>query len=883
MPVLSIGDKRLGAMLLERGFVSDDGLQRAIGRHAEMGGRLAEVLVGLGVVSEQRIARAIEEAIGIPLVALPRAQVDPEALNKVPAETALELRAFPFHVTNNRLRVAFVDPLDALAVEELEDVSDCIIEPYQALSAELAWALATYYPELGLTPPAEVNPQLGQRVGDLAKSLGLITDEQLKNALEQQGRTGGLLGHILLEQGFLSEVQLAELLAEQAELPFVAKLEGLKVSEKIASSLLRVDALQYRAVPFREDDGVLVVALADPRKGTEVAEIIPRPVTFVVAPESQVQRLTERLYDADKGRLGETLMASNKLRREQLREALAKQNKLGRVKPLGEILVDLGYVTREDVQNALSKQRIGGGRLEDTLVQSGKISPEMLARSLAMQLGYEFVEENVPVDPFVVTLVPEGTIRRYNVMPLRLEGSAVVLAMKDPRHIFALDDIRLITGREIRPAVATEETLIRLINRYYRSGDSMEDLAKAALEEIGDKEEISDDSNLDDTALVKVVNNIIRESVLNDISDIHIEPRPDKVVVRVRKDGALREYMTMPKGVAGAMSARIKIMGRLNIAERRLPQDGRVRFKDKNMEVDLRLSTLPTVYGEKAVMRILKKATSIPEIEQLGFADYNLERFTDTIQKPYGIFLITGPTGSGKSFTTFSILKRIATPDVNVTTVEDPVEYEIPGINQTQVNVKAGLTFASALRSFLRQDPDVIMIGEIRDTETAKIAVEAALTGHLVIATLHTNDSAGAVTRLEEMGVEPFNISASLLGVLAQRLVRRVCNECRVAYTPDPDILRRLDLDEKQLAGASLFRGVGCDKCNGTGYNGRAAIHELLSVADGVETAIVQGKSSTDIKEIAVQGGMKTLRDDGVFKAFSGLTTLEEVLAKTTD
>lgn len=341
--------------------------------------------------------------------------------------------------------------------------------------------------------------------------------------------------------------------------------------------------------------------------------------------------------------------------------------------------------------------------------------------------------------------------------------------------------------------------------------------------------------------------------------------------------------MTMPKGVAGAMAARIKIMGRLNIAERRLPQDGRVRYKDKSLEVDLRLSTLPTVYGEKSVMRILKKATSIPEIEQLGFADYNLERFTDTIQKPYGIFLITGPTGSGKSFTTFSILKRIATPDVNVTTVEDPVEYEIPGINQTQVNVKAGLTFASALRSFLRQDPDVIMIGEIRDTETAKIAVEAALTGHLVIATLHTNDSAGAVTRLEEMGVEPFNISASLLGVLAQRLVRRVCSECRVAYTPDADVLRRLGLEERQVAGANLFRGVGCDKCNGSGYNGRAAIHELLTVGGGVETAIVQGKSSTDIKEIAVQSGMKTLRDDGVFKALAGVTTLEEVLAKTTD
>jgi type IV pilus assembly protein PilB len=883
MAVLSIGDKRLGAMLLERGFVTDDGLQRAISRHAETGGRLAEVLVGLGVVSEQRIARAIEEAIGIPLVSLPRAQIDPEALTKVAAETALELRAFPFHLSGNRLRVAFVDPMDALAIEELEDAADCIIEPYQALAAELAWALATYYPELGLTPPAEVNPHLAQRVGDLARNQGLISGAQLERALEQQGRTGGLLGHILLEQGALNEVQLAELLAQQAELPFVARLEGTKVSEQLRSSLLRVDALQYRAVPFREQDGTLVVALADPRKGPEVAEIIPRPVTFVVAPESQVQALTEQLYDADKGRLGETLLASNKLRREQLREALAEQNKLGRVKPLGEILIDLGYVSREDVQNALSKQRVGGGRLEDTLVQAGKISPEMLARSLAMQLGYEFVDEGVAVDPFVITLVPEGTIRRYNVMPLRLEGSSLVLAMKDPRHVFALDDIRLITGREIRPAVATEDTLLRLINRYYRSGDSMEQLAQAALEEIGEQDAFEDDSSLDDTALVKVVNNIIRESILNDISDIHIEPRPDKVIVRVRKDGTLREYMTMPRGVAGAMAARIKIMGRLNIAERRLPQDGRVRFKDKNLEVDLRLSTLPTVYGEKAVMRILKKASSIPEIEQLGFADYNLERFTDTIQKPYGIFLITGPTGSGKSFTTFSVLKRIATPDVNVTTVEDPVEYEIPGINQTQVNVKAGLTFASALRSFLRQDPDVIMIGEIRDTETAKIAVEAALTGHLVIATLHTNDAAGAVTRLEEMGVEPFNISASLLGVLAQRLVRKVCSECRIAYTPDPDTLRRMGLDERGLGGATLYRGVGCEKCSGSGYNGRHAIHELLTVETAIENAIVQGKSSSEIKDIAAQGGMKTLREDGIFKAFAGITTLEEVLARTTE
>jgi type IV pilus assembly protein PilB len=339
----------------------------------------------------------------------------------------------------------------------------------------------------------------------------------------------------------------------------------------------------------------------------------------------------------------------------------------------------------------------------------------------------------------------------------------------------------------------------------------------------------------------------------------------------------------MPKATSGALIARIKIMGGLNIAERRVPQDGRVRFKDRNVETDLRLSTLPTVYGEKAVMRVLKKAASIPEIEQLGFADYNFRAFEDVISKPYGMFLITGPTGSGKSFTTFSILKRVARPEVNVTTVEDPVEYEIPGINQTQVNIKAGMDFARALRAFLRQDPDIIMVGEIRDHETAKISMEAALTGHLLIATLHTNDSSGAIVRLTEMGIEPFNVSASLIGVLAQRLVRKVCDHCRVEYTPEPDVLRRLELDPKEVAGKTLYRGVGCEKCSGSGYNGRYAIHELLVVDDDIEAAIVREESALEIRDRAMEKGMRTLRQDGVHKAFQGITTLEEVLARTAE
>ncbi len=683
----------------------------------------------------------------------------------------------------------------------------------------------------------------------------------------------------------MSEQALAQLLAQQAGLPYVESLTEAKINEKLAANLLRLDAVQFSAVPYKEEDGHLVVAVSDPRKIADIESIIGCHLKFVCSPESEVEQRIEVMYAGDKGRLGETLLQSNKLKREQLRRALEEQSKLGRVKPLGEILVDLGYVMQADVDEALNRQRSGGGRLEDTLVQSGKISPEMLARSLAMQLGYDFIEENsVKIDPYAVSLVPESTARRYNAMPVRLEGNTLVVAMKDPRHVFALDDIKLITGKDIQPAVATEETLQRFINRFYRGGDDMDELARAVLEEVGSGEaELENESAIDDNALVKVVNNIIREAVINDISDIHIEPRPDKVLIRVRKDGNLREYMSMPKATAGALAARVKIMGHLNIAERRVPQDGRVRFKDKRLEVDLRLSTLPTVYGEKCVMRILKKAVNLPEIEQLGFMYYNFQRFEDIIQKPYGMLLITGPTGSGKSYTTFSLLKRIATPEVNVTTIEDPVEYEIPGINQTQVNIKAGLDFARALRSFLRQDPDIIMVGEIRDTETAKIAVEAALTGHLLIATLHTNDSAGAITRLGEMGIEPFNISASLLGVLAQRLVRKVCKHCKVEYTPEPDVLRRIGLREEEIKGRILYRGVGCEKCGGTGYNGRYGIHELLSVDDDIETAVVKDASAGELKELATRAGMKTLRQDGINKAFQGITTLEEVLARTTE
>ncbi|WP_287416859.1 type II/IV secretion system protein [Oceanithermus sp.] len=881
MSVLTIGDKRLGAALIELGHLKDEDLQRALERHREIGGSLAEVIVDMGLLSEQRMAQVIEEAFGIPLVNLHEVEIPPEVRAKLPAEKARELEAIPFALEGDTLRVAFTNPLDTLRVDEVEDLTEMLVEPYQVLRPSFEYALAVNYPELSLETPPPPSPiqDHEMRLGELLLQKGLIQREALEQALVEQEQTGELLGRILVGKGLIQEVDLYRALAEQEGAEFLPSTDKVEVDRDTANLFLRTDALRYHAIPVQQERKSVRVVVSDLRHKQAVESLLGKRVKFVLTLPEEWEKLFSRAYPGS-GRLGESLVQDGKLDRDSLRQALKVQERLGKARPLGEVLVELGYVSADDVEEALKKQRAGGGRLEDTLVQSGKINPEMLAQSLAIQLGYDYIDpaENPP-DPGVLHLVGENTVRRYTVFPHHLEGDALVVLMKDPRNIWAIDDLRVFTKREIIPAVAAEEQIVKLIERFYGSSGDLDELTKEFAHKHREEEEVSTD--LDDNAVVRLVNTIIREAYLQDASDIHIEPRETDVIVRIRIDGALREYMRLPKGAAPAIASRIKIMGNLDIAERRLPQDGRVRFKDRSIDLDLRLSTLPTVYGEKSVMRLLRKATEIPEIEGLGFAPDVFERFQEVISKPYGIFLITGPTGSGKSFTTFSILKRVATPDKNTTTIEDPVEYEIPGINQTQVNMAAGLDFARALRAFLRQDPDIIMVGEIRDSETAQIATEAALTGHLVIATLHTNDAAGAVTRLDEMGVELFNISASLIGVLAQRLVRKVCDHCKVEVEPDPSVLRRLNLDEKEFKDVTLYRGVGCERCNGTGYKGRYAIHELMVIDDEIRRAIVEGKSATEIKELARQKGMKTLREDGIYKAMQGITTLEEVMART--
>lgn len=891
---LSIGDRRLGAILLDQGYVTDADLQKALARHAEVGGRLVDVLIDTGLVGEKRIARAIEEALGIPLVNLLVVTPDPEALALIRAETAQTYQAFPFAVENGTLRVALADPLSSVAIEALEDDSNLNIEPYQAMRDQILWSIATHYPELNLSAPMPEDSssanRTGGRLGQRLMARGLVTPEQLQVALDAQAQTSSPLGTILIEQGVITEQQLYETLADQLGVPFLLNPREFHPSEEVLGTMMRSDAMRLSAVPVDETVQGVTVVTSDPRKLADIEALLGGPIQVLIARPSDVESLIERYYPP-RGRLGEAMVQGGLLSRAQLREALQVQAREGKVKPLGEVIVELGFADNEEIDSALQRQNTGGGRLEDTLVQSGKLSPEMLARSLAAQLGYEFLDPvQNPPDAGVIQEIPEATARRYVVIPVRLQGEALVVAMKDPRNVFALDDLKLIAGREIVPAVMAEKDITRLIERYYGNKDAArlnEELVQASNKRdqaAASQTDLDLSAGLDDNAVVRVVDNLIREAALQEASDIHIEPTESALRVRYRVDGVLREQAPLPKGAAQSVLARIKIMGKLDISERRVPQDGRVRFKKGSIDIDLRLSTLPTVYGEKAVMRLLQKASNIPEVEQLGFSDYNMQRYTDVIQKPNGIFLVTGPTGSGKSFTSFSTLKRIAVPEKNTTTIEDPVEYEIPGIVQSQVNNAAGMTFARALRAFLRQDPDIIFVGEIRDQETAKIAVEAALTGHLVLATLHTNDAPGAVIRLDEMGVEPFNIAASVIGVLAQRLVRRVCPECKAPTNADPDVLRRLGISENEIRGAELMRGAGCPRCGGTGYKGRMGIHELMVIDGPLRHAIGSGKTASEIKEVALtQSGMKTLRQDGIEKALEGLTTLEEVLAVTSN
>jgi type IV pilus assembly protein PilB len=552
------------------------------------------------------------------------------------------------------------------------------------------------------------------------------------------------------------------------------------------------------------------------------------------------------------------------------------------VRQFVDILLEDGLVTEEQLVAAFDVHEQEGRPLGRVLVDQGLLTEGQLVAALAEQIGLGFVDlTEAPVDATAVAKVPAAVCQRYTVLPIGFEDGKLVVAMADPGNVFALDDIRQLTRLEPLPVVATREDLLAAINRFCRSDGELDELSAAmsdddmaGSDDLGKLTEV-----VEDAPIVKYVNLLITQAIQDRASDIHIEPAEHELRVRYRIDGVLHEVMKSPKQIAGGVTSRLKIMADIDIAERRIPQDGRLSVNHQGKKIDLRVATLPTVWGEKVVMRILDNSTARLDLQDLGFSDSNFTRYKESYVKPYGMILVTGPTGSGKSTTLYSTLNIVSKPEINVITVEDPVEYRLPGINQVQVNVKAGLTFAAALRSILRSDPDVVLIGEIRDHETAQIAVEAALTGHLVLSTLHTNDAPSAITRLTEMGIEPFLVGSALDAVLAQRLARRLCSKCKEEYQPT---------EQEMLAARfpwlpsepvpTLFRPVGCSACARTGYKGRLALHEVMQVTEEVERLAVSRASSAEIEKVAHGQGMISLRDDGWAKVAQGVTSVEEIL-----
>ena len=570
---------------------------------------------------------------------------------------------------------------------------------------------------------------------------------------------------------------------------------------------------------------------------------------------------------------------------------------------IGELLLKKGLITEDQLNKALEEQQKSGKRLGDILVELGFIDRETLERILSeYKATLSFIEEEwdpSSLDKDLAKIVPERIATMFGIVPIKRENSTVIVASADVLDITALDYVRFATGYNVKVVITTQE-FVDTVYDYLYSSAPKEEILKDITESSDDVETFSEAEDLsivdveseeaDAVALgtieelayqapvVRLVNFLLTDAITKGASDIHIEPYEKRVRIRFRIDGVLYDQISVSTKMRDAIIARVKILSKLNIVERRIPQDGRIKVRIKNKEADIRVSTLPTVFGEKVVMRILDKSSIVFDLDVLGFEDDQKKLFESMILKPYGMILITGPTGSGKTTTLYSALKKLNKPEVNIMTVEDPVEYNFEGINQVNVNETVGLTFASALRAFLRQDPDIILVGEIRDHETADIAIKAALTGHLVFSTLHTNNAPATVTRLIDMGVEPFLVSSSLILVVAQRLVRRICPHCKEEIQPDPAVLEALNISDNNV---KFYRGKGCSNCRKTGYKGRIAVYEMMEITNEMRKAIVKGASEDEIREMAIANGMVTLKEAGILKAKRGLTTLEEVLRAT--
>lgn len=772
-------------------------------------------------------------------------------------------------------------------------------------------------------------------IDEILLEMGVLKIVDLKKAWDIQRESNKNIEDVLLELGLVSQKDIMHANAVKMGIPFV-DLSTYQISDSSVPLLItRNIANRYKVIPIEKENGVLTVAMSDPTDIFCIDDIrlaTALEIKPVLADVKEIERLIVEYFGEEKKPQESKLKAENEEqnKKEELlkmeEELLGREiynnikadvetrepefdlaskgfdqntyNESGIFKDkIGNILVRAGVITQDQLENALSIQKKSGGLIGQILVKQGYIDRRSLYEFLQKQMGVEYVDiEGIEIDEDIIGLVSPNLAKTHKVIPIEKVDGNLKVAMSDPMNIFSIDDLRLTTGLEIIPCLADEEQISAQLEKYYgkasrktsakeieqKVADLDEEIKKVnekiavEITQTEDEDTTIDISDLENAPIVKMVNIIFQKAVATRASDIHIEPQEDCVLIRFRIDGQLVEIMRYDRKILSSIVARIKIISGLNIAEKRIPQDGRIGIKIDDREYDMRVSVLPTMFGEKVVIRIADKEGFNVSKKELGFFEDDLEKFDQIISSPYGIILVTGPTGSGKSTTLYTALRELCKPNVNILTVEDPVESTIKGINQVQVNVKAGLTFATALRAFLRQDPDIIMVGEIRDSETAEIAIRAAITGHLVFSTLHTNDAASSVTRMIDMGIEPFLLSSALVGLIAQRLVRRLCPHCKEAFQPDKNEREILGL--KDYEEVTIYRAKGCDECNNTGYKGRIAVYEILTVNREIKELISKNVSSDVIKDAAIKMGMKTLRMNCTRLVKEGITTIDEML-----
>lgn len=679
-----------------------------------------------------------------------------------------------------------------------------------------------------------------KRLGEILIAGSVITTEQLEEALKAQKVLGLRLGEVLIRQGLVTEEDILRTMQSQLGLELV-DLSLRVVPERILQQLPEKVVRKYGVLPLESTGGMLLVAMSDPTDYFAIEDIrlaAGMPVKPCLAKREDIQKAIERYYSRN----------------------------------------DAEKAAREYAKHLLAQ---------------GLVSEEDILRAMQSQLGLQFIDlGGVFVPDEALQLIPEPLARRYSILPVEIRNGQLLLAMNDPTDYHVIEEARQAAGMPVKPCLAKKKDLAGAIDRCYSKNETEKGArdsvrwgasaqvaatAQSSLTVIPGLLGEGEDSS--STPIIKFLNTLIENAINNQASDIHIEPLEEELRVRFRIDGVLQEIMRTPIGMAGPVVSRVKIMSDLNIAERRLPQDGRIGYQIAGKNIDLRVSTAPTMFGEKVVLRILDKANVVVGKEALGLNGRELRFFDDFISKPYGIVLVSGPTGSGKTTTLYTMLSQLNTPEKNVITLEDPVEFNFKGINQIQINPKAGLTFATGLRSILRQDPDVIMVGEMRDKETAEIAVRSALTGHLVLSTIHTNDAPSAVARLEDMEIEPFLISASLVGIISQRLVRKICPQCMVEYEASPLEYNLLGVDEREVL--HLRRGKGCGFCHGSGYKGRTAVFEMLPVHEGLRQLINHRATADQIRAYAGEQGMMSLKQAAARLVAQGITTLEELLRVT--